>query len=50
MVENSMDAAHVSFVHAHGERGNFIESVTQAIPDLEYVETEAGSARSQRAG
>jgi 5,5'-dehydrodivanillate O-demethylase oxygenase subunit len=42
MVENSMDAAHVSFVHAHGERGNFIESVTQAIPDLEYEETEAG--------
>jgi len=41
-VENSLDAVHVSFVHAYGREGSFIEAVTQAIPELEYVETEAG--------
>jgi 5,5'-dehydrodivanillate O-demethylase len=33
---------HVSFVHAHGRAGTFIEAVSQAIPELEYLETEAG--------
>lgn len=42
MTENSLDAVHVSFVHAYGRAGSFIESVTQAIPDLEYHETDAG--------
>ena len=42
MVENSLDAVHVSFVHAYGRAGSFIESVTQAIPELEYLETESG--------
>jgi 5,5'-dehydrodivanillate O-demethylase oxygenase subunit len=41
-VENSLDAVHVSFVHAWGRGGRFIENVTQAIPELEYLETEAG--------
>jgi 5,5'-dehydrodivanillate O-demethylase oxygenase subunit len=42
MVENSMDAVHVSFVHQTGRSGTFIENVTQAIPELEFLETEAG--------
>jgi 5,5'-dehydrodivanillate O-demethylase len=42
MVENSMDAVHVSFVHQKGRSGNFIKVVSQAIPELEYFETEAG--------
>jgi 5,5'-dehydrodivanillate O-demethylase oxygenase subunit len=42
MVENSLDAVHVSFVHAYGRAGAFITSVTQAIPDLDYAETAAG--------
>lgn len=42
-VENSMDAVHVSFVHAIGrERGQFIKHVSEAIPELEYFETSAG--------
>lgn len=42
MVENSMDALHVSFVHQKGRSGNFIKSVSQALPELEYFETESG--------
>ena len=42
MTENSMDAVHVSFVHQKGRSGNFIASVSEALPELEYVETEAG--------
>jgi 5,5'-dehydrodivanillate O-demethylase oxygenase subunit len=42
MVENSLDAVHVSFVHAYGRAGNFIDTVTQTIPELEYLETDAG--------
>jgi 5,5'-dehydrodivanillate O-demethylase len=42
MVENSMDAVHVSFVHQTGGAGTFIETVTQRIPELEYSETSAG--------
>jgi 5,5'-dehydrodivanillate O-demethylase len=42
MVENSMDAVHVSFVHQKGRSGNFIKVVSQALPELEYEETEAG--------
>jgi 5,5'-dehydrodivanillate O-demethylase oxygenase subunit len=42
LVENSLDALHVSFVHARGRAGRFIENVSQALPELEYVETDAG--------
>lgn len=42
MVENSLDGVHVSFVHARGRAGAFINAVTQAIPELDYLETEAG--------
>jgi len=37
-----MDAVHVGFVHQKGRSGNFIKVVSQAIPELEYIETEAG--------
>jgi 5,5'-dehydrodivanillate O-demethylase len=42
LVENSLDALHVSFVHARGRAGRFIENVSQILPELDYVETEAG--------
>jgi 5,5'-dehydrodivanillate O-demethylase len=42
MVENSMDAAHVSFVHQAGRTGSFGRAVTSSPPELEYVETDAG--------
>ncbi len=42
MTENSLDALHVSFVHQQGRKGNFIEFVSEALPDLEYLETDAG--------
>lgn len=42
MVENSLDAVHVSFVHLAGKVGPFGEAVTASIPSLEYLETEAG--------
>ena len=42
MVENSLDAVHVSFVHVKGVVGNFGAAVTTAIPELEYLETDAG--------
>jgi 5,5'-dehydrodivanillate O-demethylase len=42
MVENSLDAVHVSFVHNTGKIGPFGEAVTMSIPQLEYVETDAG--------
>ncbi len=41
-VENSLDAAHVSFVHQKGLVGPFGAAVTPAIPELSYSETEAG--------
>ena len=41
-IENSMDATHVSFVHRMGKIGTFGEAVTQTIPELEYLETDAG--------
>jgi 5,5'-dehydrodivanillate O-demethylase len=50
MVENSMDAVHVSFVHQKGRTGNFIRVVSQAIPELEYVETEAGIRQTATRG
>ena len=37
-----MDAVHVSFVHHAGKVGPFGETVTSAIPQLEYQETDAG--------
>jgi 5,5'-dehydrodivanillate O-demethylase len=42
MVENSMDAVHVAFVHQKGRSGTFIKAVSGAIPELEYEENEAG--------
>jgi 5,5'-dehydrodivanillate O-demethylase len=42
MVENSLDAVHVSFVHLAGKVGPFGEAVTASVPELEYLETEAG--------
>jgi 5,5'-dehydrodivanillate O-demethylase len=41
-IENSLDATHVSFVHRIGIVGTFGGAVTQAIPELEYQETDAG--------
>lgn len=41
-VENSLDAAHVSFVHRWGKLGLFGAAVTDVVPTLEYVETESG--------
>jgi 5,5'-dehydrodivanillate O-demethylase len=41
-VENSLDAVHVSFVHQKGKVGVFGAAVSDAIPTLEYLETEAG--------
>jgi 5,5'-dehydrodivanillate O-demethylase len=41
-IENSMDAVHVSFVHHWGEVGTFGEVVAATIPQLEYLETDAG--------
>jgi len=41
-VENSLDATHVSFVHQKGKVGRFGQAVTQAIPKLDYSETESG--------
>jgi len=41
-VENAMDGAHVSFVHQKGRVGAFGQAVTNAIPELEYVETDSG--------
>ncbi len=41
-VENSLDAAHVSFAHQQGTVGTFGATVTRKIPKLEYLETEAG--------
>ena len=42
MVENSLDAVHVSFVHQAGRLGTFGGAVTGAIPELRYQETDAG--------
>jgi 5,5'-dehydrodivanillate O-demethylase len=41
-IENSMDAVHVSFVHQWGRVGNFGQTVSASIPELEYAETDAG--------
>jgi 5,5'-dehydrodivanillate O-demethylase len=42
MIENSLDAVHVSFVHMKGVVGAFGAAVTTAIPELDYLETDAG--------
>lgn len=42
LVENSLDAVHVSFVHHAGKVGPFGAAVSDAIPKLEYLETDAG--------
>jgi 5,5'-dehydrodivanillate O-demethylase len=41
-VENSLDAAHVSFAHMQGAVGSFGATVTRKVPKLEYIETDAG--------
>lgn len=41
-VENALDPVHVSFVHHKGHVGPFGASVTQAVPELKYTETDAG--------
>jgi 5,5'-dehydrodivanillate O-demethylase len=41
-VENSLDAVHVSFVHQAGKIGPFGAAITASIPQLEYLETDAG--------
>ncbi|SFI34703.1 Phenylpropionate dioxygenase, large terminal subunit [Collimonas sp. OK307] len=41
-VENSLDAAHVSFAHVMGRVGEFGNAITTEVPDLAYQETEAG--------
>lgn len=41
-IENSLDATHVSFVHRWGDVGTFGEAVAATIPQLEYLETDAG--------
>ena len=50
MVENSLDAVHVSFVHLAGKVGPFGEAVTNTIPSLEYLETSAGIRQIARRG
>ncbi len=41
-VENSLDAAHVSFAHMQGTVGSFGATVSRKVPKLEYLETDAG--------
>jgi len=41
-IENSLDAAHVSYVHMWGKLGRFGEEITAASPELSYEETSAG--------
>lgn len=41
-VENSLDATHVSTVHQIGMVSPFGAAVTSAIPELSYLETDAG--------
>ncbi len=41
-VENSLDAAHVSFAHVMGRVGEFGHAITTEVPELAYQETEAG--------
>lgn len=48
LVENSLDAVHVSFVHHVGATGPFGEVVTDAIPELAYEETDAGIRQTAR--
>ncbi|HWL29386.1 MAG TPA: Rieske 2Fe-2S domain-containing protein [Burkholderiaceae bacterium] len=42
MIENSMDATHVSFAHQAGIVGAFGKAITTTVPALKYTETEAG--------
>ncbi len=50
LVENSMDAVHVGFVHQKGRTGTFIGAVTQTIPELAYEETDAGIRQTATRG
>jgi len=42
LVENSLDAAHVSFVHQKGRIGNVHRERLRCRPTLEFEETDAG--------
>jgi len=42
MIENSLDAVHVSFVHQAGRVGSFGAAVTPTVPELRYLETDSG--------
>ena len=50
LVENSLDAVHVSFVHQKGRSGTFIDVVSDAIPTLEFEENDAGIRQSATRG
>ncbi|HWG06313.1 MAG TPA: aromatic ring-hydroxylating dioxygenase subunit alpha [Beijerinckiaceae bacterium] len=50
MIENSLDAVHVSFVHLAGKVGPFGEAVTANIPQLDYRETESGIRQTATRG
>ena len=50
LVENSMDAAHVSFVHQKGRVGTFGGTVSVAIPELAYEETVSGIRQTATRG
>jgi 5,5'-dehydrodivanillate O-demethylase oxygenase subunit len=41
-VENSLDALHVSFVHAWASESRFSDEITTALPELSFEETSAG--------
>ncbi|MEI6271252.1 MAG: iron-sulfur containing oxygenase, partial [Chloroflexota bacterium] len=41
-IENSLDPTHVSFAHRTLRVGAFGAAVTNGIPELSYIETEAG--------
>lgn len=41
-IENSLDAAHVSFAHMWGRSNRFGERITASVPALDYRETSAG--------
>lgn len=42
MIENSLDATHVSFVHQMGHPSPFGTAVSTVVPELSYLENEAG--------
>jgi len=49
LVENSLDALHVSFVHARGIEGRFVTNVSQVLPDSSTSKPTPASVKLQRA-